>query len=220
MSFRAYLERHYVAACNLQRGIVRDPQMITMLRDGPHDADLVKAWMRDYGLFQGITAPNREAIVARFLRFVRERTPTGRNPNDDEMAALYAALFRALHREVARSWMSATSKLLWCLYPDTVVIYDSFVHRTLVVMQRIDDDLSACPRIGAAPNIEGEADIDAATRHYMDYQAIVRRLQTQHGQLLHDLRKRHNELYPYDVRIIDKLLWMIGNPRKDNETQA
>ncbi len=54
----------------------------------------------------------------------------------------------------------------------------------------------------------------------MDCQVIVRRLQTQHGQLLHDLRKHHNELYPYDVRIIDKLLWMIGNPRKDDEAQA
>lgn len=116
--------------------------------------------------------------------------------------------------------MSATSKLLWCLYPDTIVIYDTFVHRTLIVMQSIDDDLSAFPRVGAPRSIDGEADIVAATTHYMNYQAMVRRLQTRHWQLLRDLRKRYNESYPYDVRIIDKLLWMIGNPRENYEAQA
>ncbi len=220
MSFRAYLESRYVAACNLQRGIERDPQMVTMLREGRHDAALVTSWMRDYGLFQGITTRNRAAIVARFLRFAREHKVTARNPNDEEIAALYAALFKALHKEVARSWMSATSKLLWCLYPNTIVIYDNFVHRTLVVMQCIDNDLSAFPRVGEAPSIEGEADIVAATAYYMNYQAMIRRLQTQHGQLLRDLRKRYNEPYPYDVRIIDKLLWMIGNPRENYAAQA
>jgi hypothetical protein len=43
---------------------------------------------------------------------------------------------------------------------------------------------------------------------------------TRHGQLLRDLRKRHKESYPYDVRIVDKLLWMIGNPRKSYEARA
>ncbi|MBI3530707.1 MAG: hypothetical protein HY067_22405 [Betaproteobacteria bacterium] len=194
--------------------------MVTMLRDGPHDAALVTSWMRDYGLFQGITARNRAAIVARFLRFAHAHKATAHNPNEEEIATLYAALFTALHREVPRSWMSATSKLLWCLYPDTIVIYDTFVHRTLIVMQSIDDDLSAFPRVGAPRSIDGEADIVAATTHYMNYQAMVRRLQTRHWQLLRDLRKRYNESYPYDVRIIDKLLWMIGNPRENYEAQA
>lgn len=27
------------------------------------------------------------------------------------------------------------------------------------------------------------------------------------------LRAQHQEIYPYDVRIMDKLLWMLGNPR-------
>lgn len=61
--------------------------------------------------------------------------------DDKVIEKLYSELFVALNRQVARSWMSATSKLLWCLYPDDIVIYDAFVHRTLVVMQFIDGDL-------------------------------------------------------------------------------
>lgn len=213
MSFRAYLQSHYVAACNLQRGIARDPQMIAMLQDGSPDAPLVKSWMRDYGLFQGITARRRNAIVIRFLNFARSHAKTPRVSDEEVIAKLYAELFTALYREVARSWMSATSKLLWCLYPNDIVIYDAFVHRTLVVMQCIDSDLSGFPRIGAAPTIKKEADIAPATAHYMNYQAMVRKLQSVHADVLADLRRHNSESYPYDIRIVDKLLWMIGNSK-------
>jgi len=213
MSFRAYLESHYVAACNLQRGISRDPLMIAMLRDGPADASLVKSWMRDYGLFQGITGQRRDAIVNRFLAFARSHARASHVSND-VIKDLYAELFTALYREVARSWMSATSKLLWCLYPDDIVIYDAFVHRTLVVMQCIDADISGFPRIGAAPSIKKKADIAPATAHYMTYQAMVRKLHSVHARALADLRLRNNELYPYDIRIVDKLLWMIGDSKR------
>jgi hypothetical protein len=214
MTFRRYLENRYVAACNMQRGIVRDPQMVDMLRVGPHDQRLVASWMRDYGLFQGITAPNRAAIVERFLQFVTAHDLIVGDMSDDQIRRLYIELFTALYQSVLRSWMSATSKLLWCLYPSTVVIYDTFVHRTLAVMQCIDDDLAGFPRIGAPPSIDGEGDIENAAEHYMNYQAMVRKLQAAHSQLLRDLRSRHNESYPYDVRIMDKLLWMIGNLRE------
>ena len=63
MSFGAYLESHYVVACNLQRDISRDPTMVAMLQDGHSDDTLVKKWMRDYGLFQGITGQKRDAIT-------------------------------------------------------------------------------------------------------------------------------------------------------------
>lgn len=114
----------------MQRGIKRDSQMVTMLRNGPGDPALVMSWMRDYGLFQGISTRNRATIVARLLRFAGAHKESTRTLGEEDIADLYTALFTALYREVARSWMSATSKLLWCLYPDTIVIYDAFVHRT------------------------------------------------------------------------------------------
>lgn len=49
--------------------------------------------------------------------------------------------------------------------------------------------------------------------HYLRYQSMVRQLQNTHERLLQGLRVQHQETYPYDVRIMDKLLWMLGNPR-------
>lgn len=220
MSFRQYLEGRYATACEMQRSIHRDPLMVAMLQKGPQDPALVQAWMREYGLFQGVTAPNRNAVVNRFLKFATEHQRHPQEPNDDEIQALYINLLRALHDEVARSWVSATSKLLWCLYPNTIVIYDAFVHRALAVMQCIDDDLEGFPRVGEPPRIGGVADIAVAAQHYMNYQAMVRHLLCVHAQLLQDLRARYNEQYPYDVRIMDKALWMIGNVREAYPWQA
>ena len=214
MTFRKYIESRYVVACNMQRGIVRDPQMVSMLHDGPHSLALVTSWMRDYGLFQGITNQNRAAIVKRFLHFVETHEQIDGDISDEQIEMFYRELFTALFHTVQRSWMSATSKLLWCLYPNTVVIYDAFVHRTLSVMQCLDDSLADFPRIGEPTSIRRVDDIEIAARHYMNYQAMVRNLLNTHSQLLQELRTQHNESYPYDVRIMDKLLWMIGNLRE------
>jgi hypothetical protein len=214
MTIQRYIETRYEIACEMQRGIVRDSQMVDMLRNGPHDPNLVTSWMRDYGLFQGITNANREAIVVRFLQFVTSHELSANDMSDNQIKELYTELLTSLFQTVQRSWMSATSKLLWCLYPNTVVIYDAFVHRTLSVMQCLDDSLVSFPRIGASPSIRGVDDIQIAALHYMNYQAMVRKLLNTHSQLLQELRTRHGESYPYDVRIMDKLLWMIGNLRE------
>jgi hypothetical protein len=113
-----------------------------------------------------------------------------------------------------RSWMSATSKLLWCLYPRDIVIYDAFVHRTLVTLQCVDPDLAGTERIGAAPKIETHAHIDPAVAAYIRYQSLVRRLLTVHTPALNELRRQHKEQYLYDIRIVDKLLWMIGDSKR------
>ena len=214
MSFHSYLESHYGVACELQRNISRDPQMIAMLKEGPPAPSLVKSWMKDYGLFQGITGRDRDAVVRCFLGFAgshrRQRTIS-----DDVVKTLYDGLFSALYSEVPRSWMSATSKLLWCLYPESIVIYDAFVLRALVVMQRIDADLSGLDRIGSPPTIKMKADIERATAYYLRYQIMVRRLKSVHAATLDELRQRNHETYPYDIRIMDKLLWMLGNPKRD-----
>lgn len=197
----------------MQRAITRDNEMVVMLR-GAHNPELVKAWMRDYGLFQGINAANREAAVACFLDFAEKHQILVGDTTDDHIAHIYADLFSRLYQAVQRSWVSATSKLLWCLYPETFVIYDAFVHRTLSVLQSLDNDLAGFPRIGEAPTVRQVGYIEAATMHYMNYQSLVRRLLEIHGELLESLRARHNEAYPYNVRILDKLLWMIGNYRE------
>jgi hypothetical protein len=213
MEFSTYIECHYAAACRLQREITRDPLMIEMLREGGDDRDLVTAWMRDYGLFQGVNRQQRSLIVDAFLHYARS-VPQNCRIAEGEIQNRYSELLLVLFRQVARSWMSATSKLLWCLYPDDIVILDAFVHRSLVVVQCLDEALTAYPRVGEAPRIRGEPDIAAAVAYYMNYQCLVRHLLSVHARGLAELRCQTNESYRYDIRIMDKLLWMMGNPRQ------
>ena len=60
MDFETYIKSNYVDACEIQRSIDKDKKMKSMLQKGDEDAQLVMSWMRDYGLFQGITKQERE----------------------------------------------------------------------------------------------------------------------------------------------------------------
>lgn len=214
MSFAHYLRTRYVTACEMQRDILNDREMIEMLRGGTENPVLVKTWMESYGLFQGIKDDDRKSIAKVFLEYARNvKRPNG-SLKQEFVQAQFKALLLLLHTEVQRSWISATSKLLWCVFPNDFVIYDAFVYRTLVVLQCVDDELSKFPRVGQAPKVGKSEDIDRAVDFYMNYQSMIRHLQTMNQTTLDELRKKHNEPYLHDVRIIDKLLWMIGNSRK------
>lgn len=213
MDFETYIKNNYVDACKIQRSITKDEKMKSMLQKGDEDTQLVMSWMRDYGLFQGITKQEREKVSMKFLSFAKSIGSTVDITDKDTLRNIYSELFKSLFNEVNRSWMSATSKLLWCIYPDEVVIYDSFVERALVVMQCLDRELSKFPRIGAAPKVTSESDIASATSHYMNYQGMVRHIYEHNIKILNELRNKYRETYPHDIRIVDKLLWMIGNPK-------
>src|SRR5438270_5208050 len=214
MSLEAYIRNNYAAACKMQRDIVKDEAMKLMLAHGDQDISLIKSWMRDYGLFQGLTTENRNKIANRFLLFSTSVRSTMNVADRKILEEKYSELFKMLFSQINRSWVSATSKLLWCVYPNEVVIYDSFVWRALVVMQCLDTELANFPRIGVAPKVTRELDIALAVKHYMNYQDIVKNIFERNSATLNELRGKYKETYPYDIRIIDKLLWMIGNPKQ------
>jgi hypothetical protein len=214
MSFKNYLHKYYVTACEMQRQEGNDLLMVQMLRDKSEDLVLVQKWMRSYGLFQGINTQQRLDIARAFMLYARNSLTTGALNEMENIESHYKGLLIALHQTVGRGWMSASSKLLWCAFPNDYVIYDAFVHSVLIVLQCVDDDLSSFSRIGVAPRIKDLSDIEAAVQFYMNYQAMVKHLQTIHQSDLDELRKTHKETYEYDIRIIDKLLWMIGDAKR------
>jgi hypothetical protein len=79
--------------------------------------------MQFYGLFQGLTGAERNSAAATFLEFAAHDGDTA-PLQDHQIEALFSTLLTTLHRAVPRVWLSATSKLLWCLYPSDIVIYD------------------------------------------------------------------------------------------------
>jgi len=212
ISFEAHIRTNYTAACEKLRTFLKDDEMKAMLASGGQDISLVKSWMRDYGLFQGISTDDRDKTAKRFLSFSTSVGPMPTVIDKKFIEGKYSELFEALFDEVKRTWISATSKLLWCIYPNEVVLYDSFVWQTLVVMQWLDSELASFPRIGVAPSVAPGSEIALAVRHYMNYQDMVRYISERNSGTLNELRAKHQELYPHDIRIIDQLLWMVGKP--------
>ena len=213
MSFKKYLLRNYGRACNEQRLITLDAVMLENLQSQCPDWKVVERWMTSYGLFRGCRTNSREVIAKVFLHHVSHLNHDNRNPGlHAEVKTVFKDLLTTLYDTVERGWMSATSKLLWSVYPFDFVIYDAFVHRALVVLQNIDSDLTSFKNVGNAPKIKSRFDLDAASDFYVGYYNMVKHLQNNYRGILDDLREEHSELYPYDVRIMDKLLWMIGNP--------
>lgn len=210
MTFTDYLKNHYGQACAEQNKIESDQDIVCNLANGSPSNASVRKWMESYNLFQGIEGGCRDAISQTFLKFTANSIKS--TPLDREaIRSNYSNLFEDLYDTLPRSWMSATSKLLWCIYPSDIAIYDSFVHRTLLVLQHFDADLASLPHLSFAPQMRSIDDIENATTFYMQYQDMVKHLLTTHQSTLDNLRNHYNELYPYDIRVVDKLLWMIGS---------
>jgi hypothetical protein len=214
LSLNAFIESNYQTACEMQHGIVKDSKMKLMLESRVINKQLVMSWMRDYGLFQGIRTSDREAIVNKYAVLIFDTTDCNKNPNTKQIEVMFHQFLSEFYETVPRKWLSATSKLLWCSFPDNIVIYDAFVERALVILQGVTSYLADMPRIKTSPVIKTTNDIDIAVNYYLNYQGMVLAIVTEHQKQLNELRSKHNETYPHDIRIIDKLLWMLGNPNQ------
>ena len=210
--FEQYVRQNYVAACDRQRELQNDVKMLEMLHSRQCGRQQVKSWMRDYGLFQGITNKVRDQVAGEYIEYVDSYQPSKSLDEVNEIRAQFTELYLRLFHAYPRTWTSAVSKLLWCLEPEKIVIYDSFVHRAIVVLQPLDANLLKFSRVKSGPQVKKKSDIEDAVTHYVNFQSIVRDLADRFASTLHELREEHGETYKYDIRIIDKLLWMIGDP--------
>jgi len=214
MSLVDFIESNYQAACEMQRSIERDSKMKEMVAKSLRDEQLVFSWMQDYGLFQGIKADDRKAIVNTYFSALPSLSQLEKGKERIIIEDNFRFLLTELYSAVNRKWLSATSKLLWCSYPDHVVIYDAFVERALVILQGITPFLAHHPRINTSPKLKSSSDIEAVMKFYKNYQNMVLAVAKEHQEQLDELRNVHNEPYVHDIRIIDKLLWMLGNPKQ------
>lgn len=213
--FGEYLATVYQAVCKMQRSVNEDHDaaMVAGLRTNQVTNAQIISWMRVYDLWRGVGTSDRTLVANRVRKFSREDRPRWFNT-----PAQGQQMFGRLHRKLApngeRKWLSATSKLLWCLYPARIPMYDRFAHRSLVVLQRLEPALAHLPPLNETPQgRQGEDGLAAAERygaHYGQYYAMVKALMAENEGRLKQLRVRHNESYPYDIRIIDKTLWLLG----------
>lgn len=104
-------------------------------------------------------------------------------------------------------------------------------------MQCIDGDLSSFKAKIGKPATPGDTIVaksdypENAKNHYMAYRSLLRKLCSEHSGLLAELKALkadelkledwalEHEIHS-DIRIIDKLLWMIGDPAKLHAEKA
>lgn len=207
-----FIDSNYKEACETQRSFDHDVQMQNMLAAGNLDAKYVRDWMREYGLFQGIKAADRRQIVEVYKDNIFAISKVSGSPTDHDVRRLFSALLNAFYEVVPRKWISAVSKLLWCSLPHEIAIYDAFVHRSLIVLQGITPYLAEMPRLRDTPPVRKGKDISKLVDFYMNYRAMISAIQAHHQGQFDDLRQKYAEQYAYDIRILDKLLWLLGGP--------
>lgn len=216
MEFDQYVRGLYGEACRQLESEALDKALIAALKAKSATEQQVVQWMKRYNIVQGVDGGTRRKVARAFLSYTRGKRPkrlfTAAAVNRE-----FSTLHAALHRAKRRGWTSATSKLLWLLYPRDVPMYDEFVYQSLVVLQGVDAEWRKQTRIGEKPGfgkgIEAAVALRYATEHYLCAWALVRSLMARHKTVLRELRQAQKRPYPYDIRIIDRLLWMLGNAK-------
>jgi len=216
MQFEQYVRALYGEACRQLESEALDRPLIDALKTNGATAKQVVEWMTRYNIVQGIDDGTRLKAARAFLKYARGKRPK-RLLTAAAVKREFSALHGALHRAKQRGWTSATSKLLWLLYPRDVAMYDEFVYQSLVVIQGVDTEWRAQTRIGEKPGFgKGIARAKAlgyATEHYVCAWTLIRSLMARQELVLQELRQAQRRRYPYDIRIIDRLLWMLGNAK-------
>ncbi len=185
MNIEQFIRDNYAAACRKQNKLKDgDQAMVAIVHDDTNlGADAVSKWMSGYGLQRGISKDVRKRIVGAYVNFVRAQRPLDSRIGNDELLEKYGRLYRMFAGVKDRNWTSATSKLLWCMYPKRGVIYDAFVWRALVVLQIVDPALATGQKLGSRPEGKGAAAHEEAIAHYKRYQVMVRKIEARYRDL-------------------------------------
>jgi hypothetical protein len=160
------------------------------------------AWLHSYKVLLFFPPDKSSQVARQILDFAdNERTPTRVLDRDSISGAyqkLYGRLSEAAHKSPQsgnpRDVSSLTSKALWCCYPSDVPIFDDHAARALQVISRL-------LRIKATKSVEYERFIEVWFKVYDKISPAI------DAAGLKD--------YPYKVRILDRLLWHLGQPSFD-----
>jgi len=153
----------------------------------------VLKWLRYYGVLQGLNTANRDAVANIIVEFADTRGATEDPLSEVEIIGEFDNLHNRCKSIVARRLTSLTSKALWCCYPHSIPLFDSYARRSLWVISRL---------MGLDRPAGNDDDIPY-TRFVSVWLNLYR------GVSIDDDRLGG---YPYKVRVFDRILWIIGQP--------
>jgi hypothetical protein len=154
----------------------------------------IRGWLREYGVFQGIGGPKRNAIASAIVTWADTRNLQLDLATADALDMAHSELVRVCACGGERGFTSLASKALWLCYPRSVPIFDGFVQRALWMISKLEKDIVSLP--------EAKSD-------YGKFVHIWKALYDRYSGTLEAIDLGD---YPYRVRIFDKILWLIGKP--------
>jgi hypothetical protein len=159
--------------------------------------ETVRNWLRSYQTFQGIDGANRSAIATAVLEWADSRDVQRNLTSVDALAMAHAELMAVCTRAngANRNFTSLASKALWLRYPESVPIFDSFTQRALWVVSKLETNLTVLPDDWS---------------EYHKFAHIWKALYERYASALNAIDMG---TYPFRVRVFDKILWLIGEPR-------
>jgi hypothetical protein len=176
-----------------------DTKALSALQDksAPNRGEAIRSWLQSYEVFQGIDGPKRPAIATAIVEWADARDihrDLGTTDALEEVHLELAAVCVSANGE-SRDFASLASKALWLCYPDSVPIFDRFAQRALWVISKLEKDMQTLP--------ESETE-------YKKFIYIWRAIYDRYAVTINSIEIGS---YPYRVRIFDKILWLIGEPR-------
>ncbi len=158
----------------------------------------IRHWLEvHYAVFQGLTNAQRDNVTAAIVGWADHDRPNLAPLTPAELAdaheGLAAACVQGLGRP--RDFSSLASKALWLCYPENVPMLDRNARNALYVLSKLKCDFPQAP---------------ADATGYRAFVHVWLGLYDQYQTTIESLEIRE---YPYRVRVFDKILWLVGDPR-------
>src|SRR6185437_2037566 len=180
-----------------------DNEVLCAIREGDRDIEdrkrSVVSWLNRYRVLMFWPPANSLSTAAGIIEFADTREQESLHLDKEKIVAEFDRLHERIKSEAPRTpagdlrgITSLTSKALWCCYPSDVPIFDANALRALEVLSRI------CG-IGPAPGqSEFASFVDVWLQMYKEVEPVIQAAD------LSDC--------PYKVRVLDRLLWYLGQP--------
>jgi len=171
-------------------------------KNDPGRRETLKTWLGSYAVFQGFRHADRSSAVDAILDFGDTEGCHFDTLANDALVDKFHRLRGVCGKAVpptrigkARDLISLTSKGLWCCYPNAIPIYDSYAQQALWILCK----LAELHPTASVSNDRYPSFADAWFQIYRQVEPII-------GEYAAQVN------YPYKVRILDRILWLIGRP--------
>ncbi len=164
----------------------------------------IRQWLQSYHVLQSFTSETDWKIAEQIIAYADERKQKALGLRRDLILEEFKNLESRIQRIVPakksgkpRKVTSLVSKALWCCYPSDIPIYDNYAEHALQVICRICDIRVT----------------DAGSGTHAEFAHFLEAWFHLYGEIRPLIEQVDRPDYPYGIRVLDSLLWYIGQPK-------